>query len=97
MGSGRVRISCLVTRTVTCTSEIHSRIREGRNAPVADKPSARHFTLAVTLAVGVIAGSAASNAQQVQSIAAVVNDDIISSFDVQQRVNLVLSSSGIEP
>lgn len=38
-----------------------------------------------------------SSAQQVQSIVAIVNDDVISSFDVQQRVNLVLSSSGVQP
>ncbi len=42
-------------------------------------------------------GLSLSSAQQVQSIAAIVNDDVISSFDVQQRVNLVLSSSGVQP
>ncbi len=41
--------------------------------------------------------AAPTSSQQVQSIAAVVNDDVISSYDVQQRVTLVLSSSGIQP
>lgn len=38
-----------------------------------------------------------SAAQSVQTIAAVVNDEIISNFDLDQRIRLVISSSGAEP
>jgi peptidyl-prolyl cis-trans isomerase SurA len=37
------------------------------------------------------------SAQSVQTIAAVVNDEIISNFDLDQRIRLVISSSGAEP
>ncbi len=36
-------------------------------------------------------------AQSVQRIAAIVNDEVISGYDLQQRMSLVLSSSGLQP
>lgn len=36
-------------------------------------------------------------AREVEGIAAIVNDEVISKFDVDQRVNLFLVTSGIEP
>ncbi len=50
--------------------------------------------IGLVLLLGVNDGA---QAQDVQSIAAIVNDDVISSYDVQQRTRLVLSSSGVEP
>ena len=35
-------------------------------------------------------------AREVEGIAAIVNDEVISKFDVDQRVNLFLVTSGIE-
>ena len=37
-----------------------------------------------------------SEAREVEGIAAIVNDEVISKFDVDQRVNLFLVTSGIE-
>jgi peptidyl-prolyl cis-trans isomerase SurA len=39
----------------------------------------------------------ANSAPSVQRIAAIVNDDIISGYDLQQRMILVLSTSGVRP
>jgi peptidyl-prolyl cis-trans isomerase SurA len=36
-------------------------------------------------------------AQQAEAVAAIVNDDVISTFDVRQRAMLILISSGIQP
>lgn len=38
-----------------------------------------------------------AHAQSVQRIAAIVNDEVISAFDLEQRIRLVLTSSGREP
>ena len=37
-----------------------------------------------------------STAQEVQSIAATVNNDVISAYDVEQRINLIVFSAGVE-
>lgn len=44
-----------------------------------------------------IALTAPVHAQSVQRIAAIVNDEVISAFDLEQRLLLLLSSSGREP
>ena len=36
-------------------------------------------------------------AQDIQAISAIVNDEVISRYDVQQRVQLIVSTSGIKP
>ena len=41
--------------------------------------------------------SAAASTQEVQRIAAVVNDEVISVFDLAQRIRMVLLSSNVEP
>ena len=51
----------------------------------------------VTLAFGLLISISPSQSQQIERIAAIVNDEVISTYDVQQRINLVLSSSGIQP
>lgn len=38
-----------------------------------------------------------AHAQNIQQVAAIVNDDVISTYDLDQRVKLVLSSSGVQP
>ena len=35
--------------------------------------------------------------QNIQAISAIVNDEVISRYDVQQRVQLIISTSGIKP
>ena len=45
----------------------------------------------------VVVAISASWAQSVQRIAAIVNDEVISGYDLQQRMSLVLSSSGLQP
>jgi len=56
------------------------------------------FALAFLVTSGlVLPTSQTANAANVQRIAAVVNDEVISAYDVDQRVLLVLATSGIEP
>lgn len=69
----------------------------------------RQALAAAWLALGVIAGPVAARAQaqppaapQAQaglseSVAAVVNDEIISTFDMAQRMRLLIATSGIQP
>lgn len=57
-------------------------------------PVIRKFSLIVGSLV-VLSGNAPSSiSQSAQTIVAVVNDEIISNFDLEQRIRLVLSSSG---
>ncbi len=51
---------------------------------------------AAALAV-LAAGAGAAQAQQSEGVAAVVNDEVVSTFDVRQRAGLILASAGIEP
>ena len=37
------------------------------------------------------------SSQNIQAISAIVNDEVISRYDVQQRVQLIISTSGIQP
>ncbi len=52
--------------------------------------------LAVGLAIAAGLGGRAA-AQEVQSIAALVNDKVISAYDLEQRVRLVIATSGLTP
>ncbi len=49
----------------------------------------------LVLAVAVLAWPATTSAQEAERIAAVVNDDIISSFDLAARVELVVRTTGL--
>jgi peptidyl-prolyl cis-trans isomerase SurA len=56
------------------------------------------FARTLAVAISLLAASAAlsgAGAQDVQRIAAVVNEEVISVFDVQQRVRLLIVSSGL--
>lgn len=56
----------------------------------------KHLTAAAALAA-VLAGAASpAAAQYAEGVAAVVNDHVISTFDVRQRATLLLVSSGIQ-
>jgi len=57
----------------------------------------RRITFAVACFAFLTGAVQQSAAQSVQTIAAVVNDEIISNFDLDQRIRLVISSSGAEP
>jgi len=60
------------------------------------RPFQGFLTLAVASA-GFLLTISPSYSQQIERIAAIVNDEVISTYDVQQRMNLVLSSSGMQP
>jgi peptidyl-prolyl cis-trans isomerase SurA len=56
------------------------------------------FALAAAGALaGALAAPSSAFAQAAERVAAVVNDEVISSFDIRQRAALILISSGIEP
>ncbi len=57
----------------------------------------RKFSLVVACFAAFAGAAQHGTAQSVQTIAAVVNDEIISNFDLDQRIRLVISSSGSEP
>ncbi|MEQ8248449.1 MAG: peptidylprolyl isomerase [Alphaproteobacteria bacterium] len=57
----------------------------------------RRLSIVVALAAFVAGLPVPGQAQSVQTIAAVVNDEVISNYDLQQRVRLVISSSGANP
>lgn len=57
----------------------------------------RKFSLVVACFAAFAGAAQHGAAQSVQTIAAVVNDEIISNFDLDQRIRLVISSSGSEP
>lgn len=54
----------------------------------------RHHLLAGAVALACGAATPAV-AQDLQRIAAIVNDQVVSGFDVEQRINLVISSAGL--
>ncbi len=58
--------------------------------------SLRRLSGTVFVIFFVIAGALPAAAQNVQRIAATVNDAIISTYDVEQRINLIVFSAGIE-
>lgn len=51
----------------------------------------------ISLAVLLTAGIPAAFAQQVEGIAAVVNDEPITTLDVRNRMRLIISSAGVQP
>lgn len=51
----------------------------------------------LALAAPLAVPSSPAQAEDVQGIAAVVNDSVISRYDLEQRMRLVLSTSGIQP
>ncbi len=61
-------------------------------------PRCRHIAGVLTVLLGALVFTPAAEAlaQQGEGIAAIVNDEVISTYDVNQRVNLVLASSGIQ-
>jgi len=56
----------------------------------------KQVTAAVALAAALMGATAPASAQMSESIAAIVNDRVISTFDVRQRANLLLVSAGIQ-
>ena len=52
--------------------------------------------LTALLGLAVVAG-APSVAQQVEGVAAIVNDEVISTYDVRQRMRLILASTAVQP
>ena len=52
---------------------------------------------AILGALLVVALGSAAHSQSVQQVAAIVNDDVISTYDLDQRIKLVLASSGVQP
>jgi len=51
--------------------------------------------VAILFAVAAFGAMSPSGAQQVQRIAAIVNDDVVSMFDLQARIRMVIETSGL--
>ena len=51
--------------------------------------------VAILLAVAAFGVMSPSGAQQVQRIAAIVSDDVVSMFDLQARIQMVIETSGL--
>ncbi len=70
--------------------------RAGPAVPGGGKPVHRMMLARIVLlAFAVLSVSVPSRAQDLQRIAAIVNDDIISMFDLNSRVDLVIATSGL--
>jgi len=57
----------------------------------------KQATAAAALAAALAGLSAPAVAQNAEGVAAIVNDHVISTFDVRQRANLLIVSSGMQP
>lgn len=57
----------------------------------------RRITLALFWILSCLVAAPAATAQTVEGIAAVVNDEPITTYDVRNRMRLIISSAGIEP
>ncbi|MBF0560882.1 MAG: peptidylprolyl isomerase [Alphaproteobacteria bacterium] len=67
----------------------------GRAGNYSDNIMVRSFVFSLTLLVGFLFTSGAFPAEGQDRIAAVVNDEVISMLDVEMRMKLVISSSGL--
>src|SRR5262245_20783675 len=56
----------------------------------------KHVTAAAAIAAALVGAASPAVAQYAEGVAAVVNDQVISSFDVRQRATLLLVSAGIQ-
>jgi len=56
----------------------------------------KRLTAAAALAAALAGAASPALAQMTEGVAAIVNDDVISTFDVRQRANLLLTSAGIQ-
>jgi peptidyl-prolyl cis-trans isomerase SurA len=89
------------TGTRACTNEPDSMTQRietpFRRVRAAIRSSAVGLALAVCSVLGLVAPTTpAAFGQQVQRIAAVVNDEVISIYDVGERIDLLISSSGLQ-
>jgi len=57
----------------------------------------KYLTAAAALAVATLGLSAPVNAQNAEGVAAIVNDKVISTFDVRQRANMLLMFANLQP
>ncbi len=77
-----------------------SPLRQSQVAAAPHAPAPGAFRLpplfaAAVLAAAISAAIGAARAQDIQRIAAIVNDEVVSRYDVQQRIQLVISTSGL--
>ncbi len=58
----------------------------------------RPLRLAMAISIGLLAAGPVNSAltQEAQGIAAVVNDEVVSAYDLEQRVALIVSSTGVD-
>jgi len=56
----------------------------------------KHVTAAAALAAALAGAASPAAAQYAEGAAAIVNDHVISTFDVRQRATLLLVSAGIQ-
>jgi len=55
------------------------------------------ISVAIAVLLAAMIGALPAEAQRVQRIAAIVNDDIVSVYDLQARMQIVISSTGLKP
>lgn len=56
----------------------------------------KHVWGAVAFGAAVVTGTSLASAQLAESVAVIVNDDAISTYDVRQRANLLIISAGLQ-
>lgn len=63
-----------------------------------DQKRGRTYRLALAIGMGLLATGPVNSAltQEAQGIAAVVNDEVVSAYDLEQRVSLIVSSTGVD-
>ncbi len=59
--------------------------------------SVKKFLAAAAVAAALAGAGSPAMAQSAEGVAAIVNDRVISTFDVRQRANLLMMSAGIDP
>ncbi len=55
------------------------------------------LALLAALGLCLLAAAPRAQAQAMEGVAAIVNDEVITTYDLRQRVRLILTSSGVEP
>jgi len=76
--------------------EMRPRRNQASGRPAARRGRVRAAALTTALLLAAIASTGMAHAQEVMRIAAVVNDEVISIYDLSARTRLVLLSSGLE-
>lgn len=87
-----------VTKLAACTASILALTVASLGLPALAQEAASAATPTPTVDAPAVPAAAAARANPLsESVAAVVNDDIISSYDLMQRMRLLMVTSGLQP